>query len=208
MKRGEFIMAAAVTLFTAAGCSSARGPGFFGPNDNIPGRAVRMSITEKRISVAEIVEKMLTDPVFRDRYGEAKSRAASSGRAMPSLAVLPLTNNTGDGRSDSDACGQTYRDLLTALRKTGMFEMIDYSRRAGMKAAVVAAVNAGESPDALQTIGDYRTADFVLSGDLRREKTHDRRIVYHHFLNLEMTDTFAGTVVWSDTATPPVKADL
>ena len=48
-----------------------------------------------------------------------------------------------------------------------------------------------------------------MTGELRRERTDEPgRTVYHHFLNLEMTDTSTGTVFWSDTAAPTVKNQL
>ena len=75
-----------------------------------------------------------------------------------------------------------------------------------MKKTVVDAVDDGEAPANLEHIGNYTSADFIMTGELRREQTIDRgRAVYHHFLNLEMTDTSTGTVFWSDTADPMVK---
>ena len=200
---------AVVFALSAAGCDTVRpGPrrGYMNPNDDVFGRTDRMEYTQKHLSIVKVLEQMKTDPMFTAQYDAARKRAAAAGRTFPTVAVRPIENNTGDGRSDSAVTGQMYRELLTQLRKTGLFEMIDYARRSQMKKTVVAAVDDGENPANLQSIGEYTSADFILTGELRRERTDDGdRVVYHHFLNLEMTDTSTGTVFWSDTASPTVK---
>ena len=192
-----------------AGCETARpGPsrGYMDPNDDVFGKSSRMEYTQKRLALVNVLEKMRTDPMFSSQYDKARKRALDAGRTLPTIAVRPIENNTGDGRSDSAVTGQMYRELLTALRKTGLFEMIDYARRTQMRNTVVSAVDSGEAPSNLEHIGNYTSADFIMTGELRREQTADRgRAVYHHFLNLEMTDTSTGTVFWSDTAEPIVK---
>jgi len=200
---------AVVLALAATGCETARpGPrrGYMNPNDDVFGRTDRMEYTQKHLSIVNIFEKMRTDPMFTEQYDAARSRAIAAKRKRPTIAVRPIENNTGDGRSDSVATGQMYREIITQLRKTGLFEMIDYARRSQMKKTVVAAVDDGENPANLQSIGEYTSADFILTGELKRERTDDGdRVVYHHFLNLEMTDTSTGTVFWSDTAQPTVK---
>ena len=203
------MLLAVVLAFVAAGCESMRpGPrrGYMDPNDDVFGRTDRMEYTQKHLSIVKVFEQMKTDPMFATQYDAAKKRAADAGRVLPTVAVRPIENNTGDGRSDSVATGQMCREIITQLRKTKLFEMIDYARRSQMKKTVVAAVDDGENPANLQSIGEYTSADFILTGELKRERTDDGdRVVYHHFLNLEMTDTSTGTVFWSDTAQPTVK---
>ena len=200
---------AVVLALAAAGCDTVRpGPrrGYMNPNDDVFGRTDRLEYTQKHLSIVKVLEQMKTDPMFTTQYDAARKRAAAAGRVLPTVAVRPIENNTGDGRSDSAVTGQMYRELLTQLRKTGLFEMIDYARRSQMKKTVVSAVDDGEAPSNLDHIGNYTSADFIMTGELRREQTDDRgRAVYHHFLNLEMTDTSTGTVFWSDTAEPIVK---
>jgi len=200
---------AVVLALAAAGCETVRpGPrrGYLDPNDDQFGRADRMEYTQKHRSIVKVLEQMKTDPMFTTQYAAAKKRAADAGRGLPTVAVRPIENNTGDGRSDSAVTGQMYREIINQLRKTGLFEMIDYARRSQMKKTVVAAVDDGENAANLQHIGEYTSADFIMTGELRREFTDDvNRKVYHHFLNLEMEDTSTGTVFWSDTAQPTVK---
>lgn len=200
---------AVVLALVAAGCETARpGPrrGYIDPNDDVFGRADRLEYTQKRLSIVKVLDQMKTDPMFTTQYAAAKKRAADAGRVLPTIAVRPIENNTGDGRSDSAVTGQMYREIIAQLRKTKLFEMIDYARRSQMKKIVVAAVDDGENPANLQHIGEYTSADFIMTGELRREQTDDGdRVVYHHFLNLEMTDTSTGTVFWSDTAQPMFK---
>ena len=200
---------AVVLALAAAGCETVRpGPrrGYLDHNEDVFGSASQMEYTQKSRSITHIIAQMLTDPMFTEQYDAARSRAIAAGRKRPTIAVRPIENNTGDGRSDSAVTGQMYRELLTALRKTTKFEMIDYARRSQMKKTVVAAVDDGENSANLQHIGEYTSADFIMTGELRREFTDDvNRKVYHHFLNLELTDTSTGTVFWSDTAQPTVK---
>ena len=200
---------AVVLALAAAGCETVRpGPrrGYLDHNEDVFGSASQMEYTQKSRSITHIIAQMLTDPMFTEQYDAAHSRAIAAGRKRPTIAVRPIENNTGDGRSDSAVTGQMYRELLTALRKTTKFEMIDYARRSQMKKTVVAAVDDGENSANLQHIGEYTSADFIMTGELRREETDDGdRVVYHHFLNLEMTDTSTGTVFWNDTAQPTAK---
>lgn len=203
------VIFAAVVAACAAGCESVRsGPrrGYLDHNEDVFGSASSMEYTQKRLAITKVIEQMLTDPMFTEQYDAAMSRAVAANRTRPTIAVRPIENNTGDGRGDAAATGQMYRELLTALRKTKKFEMIDYARRSQMKKTVVSAVDDGENPANLQHIGNYTSADFIMTGELKREFTDDgNRKVYHHFLNLELTDTSTGTVFWSDTAQPTVK---
>ena len=197
------VLASAAAL--VAGCAARRG-GYGNPDDDVYGRSSRMESTQKHRSIVDVLEKMKTDITTMSQYKKACERALAAGRTFPTIAVRPIENNTGDGRSDAAVTSQIYRELITQLRKTGLFEMIDYARRHQMKNTVVAAVDDGENPSNLEHIGNYTSADFIMTGELRRERTDEPgRTVYHHFLNLEMTDTSTGTVFWSDTATPTVK---
>ena len=200
---------AVVLALAAAGCETVRpGPrrGYLNPDDDVFGKADRLEYTQKHRSIVKVLEQMKTDPMFTTQYDAAKKRAADAGRALPTVAVRPIENNTGDGRSDSAVTGQMYRELIAQLRKTRLFEVIDYARRSQMKKTVVAAVDDGENSANLQHIGEYTSADFIMTGELRREETDDGdRVVYHHFLNLDMTDTSTGTVFWNDTAQPTAK---
>lgn len=190
----------------AAGCVSGPSSGYVNPDDDVYGKPFKMDYTQKSRSIGDVLGKMKTDPMFSTQYAAATNRAHTAGRVLPTIAVRPIENNTGDGRSDSAVTGQMYRELITELRKTKLFEMIDYTRRKTLIDTVTGGANSGDDPAAIQHIGNYTSADFIMTGELRRERTDDRRrTVYHHFLNLEMTDTSTGTVFWSDTATPVVK---
>jgi len=197
-----------ITAFAAlAGCATGPGRGYLDNEEDVYGKASKMEYSQKHRKVAESVERLLTDPMFTTNYDKARKRAADAGRTLPTISINPIENNTGDGRSDSAATGQLYRELLTAIRKTGKFEMIDRMRRKQMTDATIAGNNAGEDSGALQNVGNYTSADFVMTGELRREATDDeRRQVFHHFLNLELIDSASGTVFWSDSM-PVTKFD-
>lgn len=188
-------------VIAVTGCATGPGRGYIDKEEDVFGRASRMEYSQKHRKVAESVEKLLTDPMFTQNYTAACARAKE---ALPTIAINPIENNTGDGRSDSEATGQLYRELLTAIRKTGKFVMIDRMRRKQMTDANIAGNNAGEDSAAIQSIGSYTSADFVMTGELRREHTDDEdRQVYHHFLNLEMIDSASGTLFWSDSMAVP-----
>ena len=191
---------AVVSLVALAGCATAPKSGYMSSEDDVFGKASAMEYTQKRRSVAQAVERLLTDPMFTEKYAAAKKRAGAAGRTCPTLSIRAIENNTGDGRSDAAATGQAHRELLTALRKTGRFELIDRVARKRMTTGAVAAVNEGEGADAIAGIGNFASVDFEMSGSLNRDQTEsDDRTVYHHTLNLEMVDTASGTVFWSDT---------
>ena len=201
MKMACFLLMSAV----AAGCVSGPSRGYIDPNDDVFGRASHMEYPQMHLALVNVLAKMRTDPMFTTQYDAAKVRAAEAKRALPTIAVKHIENNTGDNRGDS-ATGQITRELITELRKTRLFEIIEYSRGAEMTKDVISAVDHGEGSANLQNIGSYTSADFTMTGELRCEFTDDRdRRVYHHFLNLEMTDTKTRTVCWSDTADPTVK---
>lgn len=204
----KMLLAVALAL-VAAGCETARpGPrrGYLNPDDDVFGKADRLEYTQKHRSIVKVLEQMKTDSMFTTQYDAAKKRAADAGRVLPTVAVRRIENNTGDDRGDSVATGQMYRELIAQLRKTKLFEVIDYARRSQMKNTGIAAVDDGENAANLQHVGEYTSADFIMTGELRREQTDDGdRVVYHHFLNLEMTDTSTGTVFWNDTAQPTAK---
>ncbi|MGN0833626.1 MAG: hypothetical protein ACI4RD_08280 [Kiritimatiellia bacterium] len=203
MKKLLFVAVAAAL----AGCATGPGRGYLDTEEDVYGKSSRMEYSQKHRKVAESVERLLTDPMFTTNYDKARKRAADAGRALPTISINPIENNTGDGRSDSEAAGQLYRELLTAIRKTGKFAMIDRMRRKQMTAATIAGNNAGEDASALQSAGNYVSADFVMTGELRREATDDgRRQVFHHFLNLELIDSASGVVFWSDSM-PVAKFD-
>ena len=108
----------------ATGCASVQpGPsrGYVNPNDDQFGRSDRMEYTQKSRSIVRILEQMKTDPMFSMYYKKALERAHGPGRSrmFPTIAVKPIENNTGDGRSDAAVTSQIYRELLTALRKMG-----------------------------------------------------------------------------------------
>lgn len=205
---GLYLSLTAVVL--CAGCvapSPGRSRGYLDPEEDVYGRSSRLEYSQKRLTVTKSVERMLTDPMFTGNYDKARARASAAGRTLPTIAINPIENNTGDGRSDSAATGQLYRELLTAIRKTGRFVMIDRMRRKQMTDSNIGGVDSGEDGAGIQGVGDYTSADFVMTGDLRREVTEgESHTVYHHFLNLEMIDSASGTVFWSDTV-PVVKFD-
>ena len=201
----EKLFFSALIVAACTGCvthSPGNSTGYIDPDEDAYGSSSRMEFSQMRRALTVAVERMLTDPMFSTGYSAAQKRAKAAGRTLPTIAINPIENNTGDGRSDSAAAGQLHRELYTAIRKTGKFEMIDRTRRKQMRDANVNGVDDGEDSLNIQSIGNYTSADFVMTGDLRREATEERRrTVYYHLLNLELTDSASGTLFWSDTVT-------
>ena len=184
----------------SVGCNGAVSSPYVPKDEDVLGRASRFEHRQKSRSVEESVDRMLTDPTFDGSYREVAERAQAAGRKLPVLAVKPILNNTGDGRSDSAATRQMFEALKAALRKTGKFEVVDYTQRQALIKTVIDGNNNGDDGGAIQTIGTYKSPNLILTGDIRRDETEDRgRKVYFHFLNLEIQSTATGTVFWSDT---------
>lgn len=187
-------------IVSVVGCANERAGGYVSLEDDVYGRPSKLEYTQKSRAIVEIVEKLLTDPTFSRMYADASSRAITKGQTLPTIAILPLEDNTGPGSNDSETTSQIYRELQTVLRKTGKFKIIDYAMRKQLIGVVVKGVDLGETSEGVQDIGNYSSSDFVLRGELRREATDSQGgKVYHHFLNLNMTDTRRGEQVWSDT---------
>lgn len=191
-----------VVVCCAAGCLGYPPPPspYVSNSDDVVGRASRFEHRQKTRSVAEAIERMQTDPTFTAGYQEALAQAKAAKRRLPVLAIKPILNNTGDGRGDAAATKQIFEALKTGFRKTGLFEIVDYTQRKALNDTLLAGADSGDDDGALQAIGNYRSPNLVLTGEIRRDETDETgRRVYFHFLNLEIQSTATGTVFWSDT---------
>ena len=184
----------------SAGCHGVASSPYVSRDEDVLGRASKFEHRQKARSVEEAVARMFTDPTFDESYREVADQAKAAGRKRPVLAVKPILNNTGDGRSDSVATRQVFEAIKASLRKSGKFEVVDYTQRQNLIKTVTDGNNYGDDGGAIQGIGGYRSPNLILTGDIRRDETEDRgRMVYFHFLNLEIQSTATGTVFWSDT---------
>ena len=195
-------LSSAITLLViccSSGCHGVPKSPYVGPTDDVPGKPDRFEPRQMSRSVTESIERLLTDPMFPTNYVIVLKKAREAGRPLPVLAVKPVLNNTGNGIGDSST-HQIFEALKTGLRKTGKFEVVDYTQRQALIRTVIDGTNTGDDSGALDNIGKYRSANLILTGDIRRDETDDRgRKVYFHYLNLEMQSTATGTVFWSDT---------
>ena len=103
----------------SAGCNGAVSSPYVPKDEDVLGRASRFEHRQKARSVEEAVDRMLTDPAFDESYREVADQAKAAGRKRPVLAIKPILNNTGDGRSDSVATRQVFEALKASLRKIG-----------------------------------------------------------------------------------------
>lgn len=184
----------------SAGCFGAASSTYVAKDVDVRGKPSKFEHRQKARSVEEAIARMLTDPTFDESYREVAELAKAAGRKKPVLAIKPIQNNTGDGKSDSAATHQIFKSLQASLRKTGKFEIVDYTQRQALIKTVIDGNNNGDDGGAIQPIGTYKSPNLILTGDIRRDETEDRgRKVYFHFLNLEIQSTATGTVFWNDT---------
>ena len=85
-----------------------------------------------------------------------------------------------------------YRELITALRKTTKFMIIDHARRKRMAGIAMGETDGGAASDNVNEFGNYHSSDFVMTAELRQGSKA------YYFLNMDMTDTSSGDIVWSD----------
>ena len=153
---------------------------------------------DKRMSIVEAIESLVTDPMFTEMYAEAQEHAKKHGNVRPVLTILPIENNIkGDKRGDS-ATYQMYKRLQAAIRKKGKFTIVDPEKRAIMIKTVLKEPDDGVNSTArgIQFYGEYDPSDFVMTGELVREETGELS------LNLDMINTRNGTVFWNAVVTP------
>ena len=154
--------------------------------------------------------KNIIEPVhvFRWQPGSSKNTSQSparksSGRKIPSIAVLPFTNMSGDPEQDYLADG-ICEDLITALSKIRIFTMIARNSTFSYK---------GQSVDVRQVATELGV-NYVLEGSVRRSgdrvritaqlidndglhiwaEKYDRVIADIFELQDEMTQTIAGAL--------------
>ena len=153
---------------------------------------------DKRMSIVKSIEALTTDPSFTEKYSKALERAKNHGKPLPVVTIVRIENNdTSDGRGDA-ATYQMYKRLQVAIRKTGLFDVVDPKKRAEMIDVVLKETNVGVilTTGGVQCYGEYDPSDFVMTGELVREKTGELS------LNLDMTNTRDGTIFWNEVVTP------
>lgn len=196
MKKAALAVALAAALAAAvlAGCETVPKSRYGDVNDDVYGNKAKMEYTQQVQAVEEIVGKLLTDPDFEDIYADAKARAEARGHKRPTVMVVwpiqPLP-----GHSDYET-SQMRTELMTALRKTRLFRVVDLQEREMMKQMVIAEADSGARGDNTQHIGDYEASDFVMRGKIVREHIDGS---WFHCFNLLMVDTASGNPAWSDT---------
>ena len=196
----------------AAGCTTPQKNHYGDMDDDLPGRKDRLEYTQQRRLVAEMIEKMLSDPRFTSICEDAQKRATALGHPLPVVIVGVIEDNTEPGSNDYQTTSQMRKELMEALGKTGKFTVSDLQERERMKRTAIADVAGGaqrtsritiideddESErtnfDNIDSIGRYQSGDFTMEGELRRERTGGS---YFHFFNLWVTDTRSGLKVWN-----------
>lgn len=183
---------AVLIVTVASGCATSR---YGDVDDDVYGSKTRMEYTQQSRAVAEMVEKMLSDPDFDVFYQEALERAAARGHRRPTVIVARFEDNTHPGSNDFETLSQVRRELMTALRKSRKFTVIDLQDRELLIQTSIAEKESGAKDDNLQRIGEYDSGDFKMEGEIQRRNAGKS---WFHFLNLSMTDTASGDEAWGD----------
>ena len=170
------------TVAVFAGCATEHHGFGRGPN------------SESRLTIVQAIESLTTDPKFTELYAKATNNARAAGKDRPTVTIQRVENNVD--YSGDVATRQMYRRLQTALRKTGMFEIVDPAGRKMAVDVIESGADNGEDSSAAQNYGDYHSSDFVMHGELVREEDGEKS------LNLQMTDVRTGSVFWSEVVTP------
>lgn len=178
-----------------AGCSTGGGQ-YANPDDDVFGSKDRLAYPQKSRAVVEMVERMVTDPDFKDIYNVALERAKKRGHARPTVVIGTIEDNTKAGVSDARSTGPMRKELKTTLRKTRMFAVIDFYEREKMKGSAITEVNGGAKSDNAESVGEYESGDIFMSGELTKDEANGR---HYHFFNLRLDDPVTGGEIWSDT---------
>ena len=101
---------------------------------------------QKRMTIVEAVEKLVTDPMFSEKYAVALENAKKRGRVRPVMTIMRIENNADDSGDVKTA--QMFKRLQSAIRKTSKFDIVDPEK----------------------SLDDIES-DFVMSGELVREET-------------------------------------
>ena len=151
---------------------------------------------DTRMSIATAVEKLITDPVFSEKYTKALSRAKKKGLPCPVLTIMRIENNV-DGKSNINTTIM-YRRLQVAIRKTGMFDLVDPEKRESMASIVIKEADMGVrlNNSGIQTYGEYDPSDFIMTAELTQEE--DNALA----LYVDMTSTHDGKMFWNEIVNP------
>jgi PBP1b-binding outer membrane lipoprotein LpoB len=196
----------------AAGCTTPPKDRYGDMDDDLPGRKDRLEYTQQHRLVAEMIERMLSDPRFTSFYDAALARANALGYPLPAVIVGKIEDNTEAGSNDYLATSQMRKELEEALGKTGKFIVSDLQERERMKRTAIADVAGGAQRSAritftdedgepvrteldnIDSIRQYQSGGFTMEGELARDRTDDS---YFHFFNLWLIDTRSGLKVWN-----------
>ena len=195
MSKNLLLFMLVVAVFS--GCATETSGHYKSAGDDVFGRKERFEYPQKNQAIAEMVGRLLTDPDFTDLYSTAMARAQKRGHKRPTVIIREIEDNTQAGGSDVRSTRQIRTELKAALRKTRKFAVIDTYERAKMTKVVLHDIDAGATADTNESFGEYESGDFVMFGELSKDKVGGR--VYYHFLNLRMIDPVTGTEIWSDT---------
>jgi adenylate cyclase len=135
------------------------------------------------ITVALILAALAWFALWRDR-GDISQTAAPSKpiavSAMPIIAVLPFANQTGDDSQDYFADGVT-EEVINALGRFNTLRVIGRN----------AVLRYKKQPPTQEEIGSELGANYLVGGSVRRSGQRVR-------IAAQLTESRAGTVVWSD----------
>jgi len=193
-----FACAIAAVLVVTAGCQSPN-PGYVAAGDTHFVSPVALTASEKILLAEKLCSALYVDPTFSANYQAkvAGLKKTKKGKILPVIAVQPFENNTRNGQNDSEATRQLVLEIISRLRKSGRFIVLnDQWTVETISRATAGTRQLGENGDAVQNIGEFEAPDYVMGGDLFREVDGN---IYTHSLNAHITDMANRQVFWNDT---------
>lgn len=188
-------LAFAALAWCGGGCVQRHG--YVDPADVHFDSPARATLYDMKAVVADLVENMQADERFRAHYA---LRQAEDGE-LPVLQIGNIENYTADHVVQK--LESVRRRLEIALRKTGLFDIVDDAASAeSVTEAVVDSLvenaDAGlKGKDALQAFGKHASPDYLMYGRFRSFADGNR---HSYELSLQLIDLRTGRQVWSDLA--------
>ncbi len=135
------------------------------------------------ITVVVILAAVASFTLLRDRFHVSPTAAPSKPIAVstvPIIAVLPFVNQTGDDGQEYFTDGVT-EEVINALGRFNTLRVIGHN----------AVLRYKKQPPTQQEIGSELGATYLVAGSVRRSGQRVR-------IAAQLTESRAGTVVWSD----------
>ena len=141
---------------------------------------VRGKVSITFTDAGDLTLKNIAHPVRAWRWGEGASALVAAQDDLPSIAVLPFTNMSGDAEQEYFSDGIS-EDIITDLSKIAGLTVVARNSSFAYK---------GQTPD-IRTVGRELGVGHVLEGSIRRAGNRVR-------ITAQLIDATDGTHLWAE----------